>query len=120
MSESGFTGWAILELMGHRRLAGYVQPVAQYGGEQLRIDVYVDGSVRPVLTQFYGGAAIYCLTPSTEALCRAYSAHNEAGKPVAIWELPRPSEPVRRAEDTPEAYIEVGDPGDDPYDDAPF
>lgn len=38
MAES-YEGWAILELMGHRRLGGRVSQVEQYGVPMLRIDV---------------------------------------------------------------------------------
>lgn len=42
-----FEGWAIVELMGHRRLAGYVRQAEQFGVAMLRLDVpehpWVDG-----------------------------------------------------------------------------
>jgi hypothetical protein len=34
-----FEGWAILELIGHRRLAGYVRPAQLAGAGLIRIDV---------------------------------------------------------------------------------
>lgn len=34
-----YEGWAILELIGHRRLAGEVSEVTMYGSSMLRIDV---------------------------------------------------------------------------------
>ena len=34
-----FASWAILELMGHRRLGGYVSETTLAGGAFLRIDV---------------------------------------------------------------------------------
>ena len=37
--ENGFKQWAILELMGHRRLAGLVSETTLAGGAFLRIDV---------------------------------------------------------------------------------
>jgi hypothetical protein len=47
MSEDAFTGWAVLELFGHRRLAGYVRQAEQFGTAMLRLDVpehpWVDG-----------------------------------------------------------------------------
>jgi len=38
MSEK-FEGWCVLELMGHRRLAGYVSEQEIAGADMLRIDV---------------------------------------------------------------------------------
>ncbi len=78
-----FAVWAILELMGHRRLAGFVQEVEIAGQGLLRIDI---PSVPPV-TQFYGVASIYCLTPTTEAIARALASRVNC-EPVHQWELP--------------------------------
>jgi hypothetical protein len=38
-AKEAFAGWAIVELMGHRRLAGYVQEVELAGAGMLRLDV---------------------------------------------------------------------------------
>lgn len=38
MSEPAFEGWAIVELMGHRRLAGFVREVSMFGASMLRLD----------------------------------------------------------------------------------
>lgn len=59
-----FEQWAILELMGHRRLGGYVQEVELFGAALLRIDI--PGEDDKWATQLYGAQAIYCLTPATE------------------------------------------------------
>lgn len=39
MDDSLFEGWAIVELMGHRRLAGWVSEVEIAGAPMLRLDV---------------------------------------------------------------------------------
>ncbi|MFZ2804660.1 MAG: acetyltransferase [Patescibacteria group bacterium] len=78
-----FEGWALLELMGHRKLAGYVKPATIAGSGVIRIDVPSD----PVATQFYSPAALYCLTPITEDLARKL-AHRYEPSPVSHWELP--------------------------------
>lgn len=64
-----FEGWAIVELMGHRQTAGKVMSVSVAGVEMLRVDVPGENSAM-VATQYYGGAAIYCLTPCDEATAR--------------------------------------------------
>lgn len=67
VQAAAFTGWAIVELMGHRVRAGRVQEVEIAGGKMLRIDIPVsDGEV----TEFYSTAAIYALRPCTEAVVR--------------------------------------------------
>ena len=50
-----FDEWAILELMGHRRLAGKVTEVAIGGGSFLRIDMPMKNGTR--FTQFYSPGA---------------------------------------------------------------
>lgn len=81
MSEA-YEGWAILELMGHRRLGGTVQEVTQYGAAMLRIDVHGLDATKPALaTQYYPAAAIYCLTPTTEETARRLGETTRPAKP---------------------------------------
>lgn len=84
--STGYEGWAILELMGHRRLGGRVSQVEQYGAPMLRIDIPGEAG-EDVATQFYGGGSIYCLTPTTEDVARAVALRNQPA-PVQRWELP--------------------------------
>jgi hypothetical protein len=82
--KEGFKEWAILELMGHRKLAGLVSEQELGGTNLIRIDVpTADGFA----TQFYGAAALYCLTPCSEAVARAF-AKGAQPEPVHRWELP--------------------------------
>lgn len=60
-----FQSWAFLELMGHRKLAGYVQEAEIASGKFLRVDVTDAGG--QAITQFYRPEAVYCITPTTEA-----------------------------------------------------
>jgi len=92
--QVGFEGWGILELMGHRKLAGYVSEQAIGGASFIRIDVpKYDGAPREnVATQFYSPSAVYCLTPTTEELARKVAAGAQPA-PVTRWELP-PAPPV--------------------------
>jgi hypothetical protein len=82
---ASYEGWAILELMGHRRLAGYLSEQAIGGAAFIRIDVPGDGDA-PVASQFYSGAAVYCITPTTEAIARAVAKRCDPA-PVQRWEL---------------------------------
>lgn len=89
-TETTFEGWAVLELMGHRRLAGYVSEANVAGAAMLRLDVPgKDDDV--AATQFYSASALYCLTPTTEDLARAF-AQQAQPEPVRRWELPAPAE----------------------------
>ena len=120
--QETFEGWAILELMGHRRLAGYVREVELAGHGVLRLEVPKhelqdtgtcaradagEGAPADVeATQFYSPAALYCLTPTTEEIARALAARSRP-QPVQQWELP----PAR-------VYVpdeaDVEEPGDEP------
>ncbi len=64
MSKSTFEGWAIVELMGHRKLAGNVTEATIAGAAFLRLDVPSE----PPVTQYYAPAAVYAITPTTEEL----------------------------------------------------
>lgn len=86
MSEDAFGMWAILELMGHRRLTGYVTEETHFGVGMIRIDIYDDDLVAPAIaTQWYSPSALYCLTPTTEEIARAAS---NRPAPIQRWELP--------------------------------
>ena len=62
MQAEGYTGWALVEVMGHRRLAGHVSEVVIAGAPMLRVDVPGKDADSPTkATQFYGGASIFCL-----------------------------------------------------------
>lgn len=90
----GFTGWAIVELLGHKRLAGLVSEQQIAGGMLLRIDVpetlagpeEVDTAKRyerdvpaPSLayTKLVGLGSIYAITPVEESIARAVAREIE-------------------------------------------
>jgi hypothetical protein len=88
MADSGaYEGWVILELMGHRRLIGYLAEEEIAGRPFLRIDVLSD----PPATQFYSTESVYCITPTTEETARRASALSRVA-PIQQWELP-PAKP---------------------------
>lgn len=89
MAEPTFEGWAIVELMGHRRLAGHVSEAQIGGASMLRLDVYRGDDESPEATQFYSSAALYCLTPCSEETAREVAGLGRVA-PVSRWELPRP------------------------------
>jgi len=83
-----FEGWAILELMGHRRMAGRLTEQTIGGGAFIRIDVPGDGA--EVATQFYSPSAVYCITPTTEDVARKIAVRARP-EPATRWELERPA-----------------------------
>lgn len=108
MTEASFTGWAILELMGHRRLGGYISEAEIAGAKFLRIDI--PSSDGPPTTQLYGPSAIYSLTPTTEEIAKAVAERNRP-VPVYQWELPALRVPAVETEVmSTQSQDEDGDP----------
>jgi hypothetical protein len=70
--------WAVLEIMGHRRIAGHIVEDTIAGAPMLRVDIPGPNASDPVkATQYYGGASLFCMTPTTEELAR-----KEANQPA--------------------------------------
>lgn len=102
--------WAIVELMGHVRIAGRVTEEEHFGAKLGRIDIPTgDGFV----TQFFGGSSVYRMTPCSEAAARGVAAAN-VPQPVHSWELP--ALPQYDDEDSViDAYDQSGDPDNEPF-----
>lgn len=94
MASETFSSWAVVELMGHRKLVGYCAEVPLAGGNMLRIDV-PECNGRPAFTEFHGNQAIYGINPVDEEVARALLERSEPRPwfsymlPAA---LPRPDE----------------------------
>lgn len=105
-----FEGWAILELMGHRRLIGRLSTATIAGASFLRIDIPREEGAET--TQFYSPSAVYAITPTTEELARR-AAHLNTVAPVSRFELPAPKVPEMVAD----AAIGYGQDDDDLHED---
>ena len=84
MEREAFDQWVILELMGHRRLAGHLTEQEIGGASFLRLDVPAD----PQRTQFYSAAAVYAIHPVTEETARL-CARKWTYEPVGAWDARR-------------------------------
>ena len=83
--QAGFGHWAVLELLGHVKVAGYITEEEHFGSKLGRIDIPgQDGGI--ALTQFFGGQSVYRLTPVSEATARAFAAANQS-RPVTKFDL---------------------------------
>ena len=86
-NADGFGEWVILELMGHRKLAGYLTADEIAGKGFLRIDIPSGSPDKPdVTTQYYSPSAVYCITPVSEDLAMR-SARHLRPVPIARYEL---------------------------------
>lgn len=88
------SAWAILELMGHRQLAGRICEVQRFGVTLCQIEMD-RGPGEPPVVQLYGGAAIYGVTLTDEATVRRLQARTQWAGPVQV-------DPVRAALPAPD------------------
>ena len=112
MSEDAdkYEGWSITELMGHRRLAGYVTQQEIAGVGMLRIDVPGEGE-EVHATQLYSPSSLYCLTPVTEEVARGLVRRTKSA-PVQRWELPAAREPESRESSEEDPFDDIDDEED--------
>ncbi len=112
INDAKFADWAILELMGHRRLGGFVREVELAGAGMLRIDIpREDGGMT---TQFVSPNSLYAMTPTTEAIARAVAKRSQP-EPAYPWELPQLEAPAPGDDEDPEdGYLDEVDLRDVP------
>lgn len=90
--------WAIVELFGHAKVAGWVEKDERFGPPLVRVDVpelpAIDGAASvEAHSSFYGNGAIYALHPVGERLALMEAARIRH-RPVVIYD----PEMVERAE----------------------
>ena len=84
VDQNTFEEWVILELMGHRRLAGKVTDAVIGGGAFIRIDIPTKDDQK--ITQFYAPGAVYCISPTTKEIATMVAINSEP-EPISKWEL---------------------------------
>lgn len=89
--KEGFDSWAIVELMGHVKIAGHVTEEERFGCKMGCIDI--PGPDGQFVTQYFGGSSVYRLTPTTEEIARTVAMRNQPS-PVYMWELPKALKPA--------------------------
>jgi hypothetical protein len=89
----GFEGFAIVEIMGHVKVAGRCseQPIA--GTNFLRVDV-PEHDGQKGYTRFFGGGSIYSITPTDEATVMI-ALKNIDVRPEETWVVPNKIERVQ-------------------------
>lgn len=75
--------WGIVELMGHKVVAGLISKSEMLGKPLLRVDV-PETSAFPAFTQFYGESAIYCVTFASEEVAKL-TAESVKLNPVSVY-----------------------------------
>lgn len=94
--KTTFEQWAIVELLGHVRMAGRVTEEQLFGRAMGRIDIPGPGG--DFLTQYFGGDSIYRLTPCSEAAARAVASANRPA-PVSPYEIRQFALPAMESEE---------------------
>jgi hypothetical protein len=61
--------WGIVELFGHSKCVGEVSEHQLAGTNFVRVDIPA-AEDKPAFTRYFGGAAIYSITPCAESLAR--------------------------------------------------
>jgi hypothetical protein len=82
-----FESWAVVELMGHVRMAGRLTEEERFGGKMGRLDV--PGEEERWTTVYFTAASVYRITPCSEEAARAVALRSKP-EPVHQWELPAP------------------------------
>lgn len=118
---SAYEGWAIVELMGHVRLGGWIRETQCYGAAMLRIDIPKPGyNSDPILdepdawsaTQLIAPAALYRITPCGRDEALAVASANQPS-PVHSWEMPRLVDATRQSRHDNEYRPHYADEHDD-------
>jgi hypothetical protein len=70
-----FEGYAVVELMGHRVVRGYVREVTHFGVALIEVTIpahTLRGTEEPERKQLYSPSSLYCLEPTTEEAVREF------------------------------------------------
>lgn len=96
MNTDKFEQWAIVEIMGHQKFAGYLTEQTIAGAGMLRLDVPAVGELLG-FTRLFNTSSVYSITPTSEEVARQVAAALKQ-QPVTVWDLPTE---VREALRTP-------------------
>lgn len=108
-------GWAVVEIVGHSLVAGYVSAQDIAGAAFVRVSVppiaydpasAVSSWESTGFDKFYNPAAIFAIVPTTEAVARE-AAGRIAARPVKPWVVP--VSPRAATVDSPVEYQTVSE-----------
>jgi len=135
--QAKFEGWAVVEMMGHQRVVGFVT-TEHYGAAALfRVDTpelperefqtkqpgYVDGKwapagatvrrpLSPPQTKLVGPGSIYAITPCTEETAMK-AIENMMSRPLILLSIPDTAKPLLPGEVGQDICDDCGRPIDD-------
>ena len=103
MEETKFSGWGLVEILGHVRVAGRLGERSIAGTNLLQVDIPLSDEPDHFRTQFVGGGSIYALHPTDEETARAL-AKRLGTKPTYAYDV----EQQLRLESKPAADPTIG------------
>lgn len=109
--------WALVELMGHRQVAGRVSEAELCGKPILRVQI--PGPEGAFFPQFYRPESIYSLTPTSEERVRAWAQRYEPD-PASRFQLLTPMVSVSVVDGSDPPVDHVDDDDDAPDNEGAF
>lgn len=113
-----FSEWAVIEIMGHKRFAGFVTEQSVGGASFIRVDVpeieLKTGDVLPAFTKLFGAASVYCISPTTKEAALAF-AESIRAESFHRFELPRLTSNTRPASTVGTDEFDPNEPDDDEF-----
>ena len=103
-----FDCWAVVEIMGHIRLAGRVREETVFGQAMVRVDIPAVDEY-PESTRYFSPTALFSLSPCDEATALVV-AKRERHPPIKTWEMPRNAEAVASIRDRDEVIDDKFEP----------
>jgi len=97
-----YSGWAVVELMGHVRMAGHIVEEECFGTKMLRLDVpALDDIELKAFTTWVAGGSLYRVTPTTEEIAKGIVRANRP-QPVNRYDIDLGSRSLGPVEDADE------------------
>lgn len=84
-TQERFESWAILELMGHQKMAGLVTEANVAGKGFLRIDVYDAAGESVLFSRMVNPDSVYAINPVERSIALAVGA--DSHRPVTCYEV---------------------------------
>lgn len=104
MEQEKFEIYALIELMGHARIAGKVTEQVIAGQGFIRVDV-PETKTNPPFTRFISPSAVYAINPVTPEVMQQF-AHNINAAPIQPWDI---MDAVKRMKSLPGHQYGQGD-----------
>ena len=115
--QNAYEGFAVIELMGHNTLAGYISEQTIAGTAMLRVDVPAVGDV-PAYTKFVSGSAVYGITPTSQEVAERAAQRLQVRPVSQFLLLPAPAQRPSLIDSTAGDDDEDEDEDDDEYQDS--